>query len=147
LRICKVLSPQKNRKNIEFANRKSANCHICRSPNVTNFVSPQICGFAICGPPTSANWPSVSTTPVVPVGKFTAVFVDTSCKFATGVADTSGKFPTGVVDTGGVHNLRIFQKNLNDSNFTFRGWGEDDSWKKYHDTLPLKQNISGHNKY
>jgi hypothetical protein len=108
LRICKVLSPQKNLglqngKNIGYANRKSANCHICRrSANVTNFVSPQICGFAICGPPTSANWPSVSTTPVIPVGKFTAVVVDTSSKFSTGVADTSGKFPTGVVDTGGV---------------------------------------------
>jgi hypothetical protein len=90
-----------NRKNIGYANRKSANCYIW-SANVKNFVSPQICGLSICGPPTSANWPSVSTTPVVPVGKFTAVVVDTSSKFSTGVADTSGKFPTGIVDTGGV---------------------------------------------
>ncbi len=81
-----------NRKNIGYANHKSANCHICRrSANVTFFLSPQICGFAICGPPTSANWSSVSTTPVVPVGKFTDVVVDTSSKFFTGVADTSGK--------------------------------------------------------
>jgi hypothetical protein len=70
--------------------------------NLTNFVSTQICGFAICGPPTSANWASVSTTTVVPVGKFTAVVVDTSSKFSTGVADTSEKFSTRVVDTGGV---------------------------------------------
>jgi hypothetical protein len=32
--------------------------------------------------------PPVSTTPVVPVGKFTASVVDTSAKFATGVVDT-----------------------------------------------------------
>jgi hypothetical protein len=109
LRICQVLRPQKKiwvRKSQKYRVRKS---QICKLPhlqkvrkNVTNFVSPQICGFAICGPPTSANWPSVSTTPVVPVGKFTAVVVDTSSKFSTGVADTSGKFSTGVVDTGGV---------------------------------------------
>ncbi len=55
LLICQVLRPQKkfgstNRKTIGYANRKSANCNICRrSANVTNFVSPQICGFAICG--------------------------------------------------------------------------------------------------
>ncbi len=53
LRICQVLRLQKNfgsanRKNIGYADRKSANCHICRrSANVTNFVSPQICGFAL----------------------------------------------------------------------------------------------------
>ncbi len=108
LRICKVLGPQKIwvRKSQKYRVRKS---QICKLPhlqkfrkNLTNFVSPQIRGFAICGPPTSANWPLVSTTPVVPVGKFTAVVVDTSSKFSTDVADTSGKFSTGVVDTGGV---------------------------------------------
>ncbi len=36
--------------------RKSAKCHICRrSANLTNYLSPQICGLAIleliCGPP------------------------------------------------------------------------------------------------
>jgi hypothetical protein len=37
-----------------------------------------------------ANLPPVSTTPAVPVPKYTA-----------GVVDTSGKFATGVVDSGG----------------------------------------------
>ncbi len=33
-------------KNIGYEICKSANCHTCgRSANVTNFVSPQICGF------------------------------------------------------------------------------------------------------
>jgi hypothetical protein len=37
-------------KNIWSQNHKSANCHTCkRSANVTNFVSLQIHGFAICG--------------------------------------------------------------------------------------------------
>ena len=97
LRICKVLSPQKNL-GPQIAKYRVRKSQICKLPhlqkvrkNVTNFVTPQICGFAICGPPTSANWPSVSTTPVVPVGKFTAVVIDTSSKFSTGVADTSGK--------------------------------------------------------
>jgi hypothetical protein len=40
--------------------------------------------------PVSFNLPSVSTTPAVPVGKFTASVVDTSAKFASGVVDTGG---------------------------------------------------------
>jgi hypothetical protein len=60
-KICgfaEVLSPSKKlglqidnlQKNIGSANRKSTNCHTCgRSANITNFVSPQICGSAICG--------------------------------------------------------------------------------------------------
>jgi hypothetical protein len=39
-----------NYKKVGSANRKSANCHICRSSaNLTNYLGPQICGFAICG--------------------------------------------------------------------------------------------------
>jgi hypothetical protein len=35
---------------IRSANRKSAKCHICeRSANLTNYLGPQICGFAVCG--------------------------------------------------------------------------------------------------
>jgi hypothetical protein len=41
-----VLNPQITNK-IGSANRKSAKCHICgRSANITNYLSPQICGFA-----------------------------------------------------------------------------------------------------
>ncbi len=44
----KFTSP--NHKKIGSANRKSAKCRTCgRSANLTNFLSPQICGFAICG--------------------------------------------------------------------------------------------------
>ncbi len=39
---------------------------------------------------TGGKFPPVSTTPAVPVAKFT-----------TGIVDTGGKFATGVVDTGG----------------------------------------------
>ncbi len=55
-RICGfavVLSSQKNvdqqiAKNIGSTNCKFANCHTCgRSANITNFVSPKICGFAV----------------------------------------------------------------------------------------------------
>ncbi len=36
-------------KKIRSTNRKSAKCHICgRSTDPTNYLSPQICGFAIC---------------------------------------------------------------------------------------------------
>ncbi len=42
------LSPQITKK-IGSANRKSAKCHSCGRSAITNFFSPQICGFAICG--------------------------------------------------------------------------------------------------
>ncbi len=35
-------------KNIGSANGESAKCQL-RSANLTNYLSPQICGFAICG--------------------------------------------------------------------------------------------------
>jgi hypothetical protein len=36
--------------NYKSANGKSAKCHICgRSANLTNYISPPSCGFAICG--------------------------------------------------------------------------------------------------
>ncbi len=39
-----------NHKKIWSANRKSAKCHICgMSANLTNYLSPQICEFSICG--------------------------------------------------------------------------------------------------
>jgi hypothetical protein len=39
-----------NHKTIGSANRKSAKCHIFgKSANLKNYLSPQICGFAICG--------------------------------------------------------------------------------------------------
>ncbi len=39
----------KSQKKIRSANRKSAKCHICgRSTNLTNYLSPQNCRFAIC---------------------------------------------------------------------------------------------------
>ncbi len=51
-RLAEVLSPQFTIK-IGSAKRKSAKCNICgRSANLTNKLIPQICGFAICGPPT-----------------------------------------------------------------------------------------------
>ncbi len=69
-RICRFsedLSPQNKlgpqitnpqiAKKIGSANHESANLHTCsRSTNITNFVSPKICRFAICGTysPTSA---------------------------------------------------------------------------------------------
>ncbi len=119
-----------NRKNIGYANRKSANCHICRrSANVTNFVSPQICGFAICGPPTQHQWYRWESLPplsLITVANFQLVLL----------------IPVVYLDLR--ISLHILEKILNDSNIIFRGLGEDDSWKKYHDTLPLKQNISAH---
>jgi hypothetical protein len=45
--------------------------------------------------------PPVSTTPAVPVTKFTVAVIGTSGKFATGVNDTNGKFAASVVDTVG----------------------------------------------
>ncbi len=40
-----------NHKKIWSENSKSAMCHICgRSANVTNYLSSQICGIAICEP-------------------------------------------------------------------------------------------------
>jgi hypothetical protein len=55
--LAEVSSPRITEK-IGSKDRKSAKCHICRrSENLTNYLSPQICGlrFAelICGPPTS----------------------------------------------------------------------------------------------
>jgi hypothetical protein len=35
------------------ANRKSATCH--KAANLTNYISPETCRFAICGPPTFGN--------------------------------------------------------------------------------------------
>ncbi len=43
----------------------------------------------------------VSTTPAVPVAKFTA-----------GVVDTGGKFATDVIDTGGASGLAIISANF-----------------------------------
>jgi hypothetical protein len=48
-----------------------------------------------------ANFPSVATTPAVPVAKF-----------ATGVVDACGKFATGVVDTGGEPSLANTSANF-----------------------------------
>jgi hypothetical protein len=58
-----------------------------------------------------AIMPPISTTPAVPVGKFTAGVVNTGDKFSTGlvdtgckfVVDTGGKFAVGVIDTAVVH--------------------------------------------
>jgi hypothetical protein len=50
LRTCGSLSPQITKKIGSAKNRKPAKCHICgRSPNLTNYLSSQIFGFAICG--------------------------------------------------------------------------------------------------
>ncbi len=65
-----------------------------------------------------------STTPVVPVAKFTAGVVDTGCIFAAIVIDTGGA-PLLVNIS-----LRIFDKIWNDFSVIFRDLGEDDSWKK-----------------
>jgi hypothetical protein len=56
----------------------------------------------ICELPTSVNFPSVSTTPAVQVGKFIAGVIDTGGIYAIGVVDTGGKFPILVIDTGGI---------------------------------------------
>jgi hypothetical protein len=56
----------------------------------------------ICGPPTSANFPPVSTTPAVLVGKFTVSLILRI-------------------------SLGIFEKNRNGPNFILRGLGKDDS--------------------
>jgi hypothetical protein len=45
--------------------------------------------------------PPVSTTPVVPVAKFSAGVIDTSGKLDTGVVETGEKFATGVINAGG----------------------------------------------
>jgi hypothetical protein len=58
------------------------------------------------------NLPPVSTTPAVPVAKFSAVVIDTGGKFDAGVVDTGGKFATSVVDTGVHLDLRISPKKL-----------------------------------
>ncbi len=45
----KIIGPQ-IAKNIWFANHKFANCHICgTSANLWRILSPEICGFAVCG--------------------------------------------------------------------------------------------------
>ncbi len=67
----------------------------------------------------ATNFPPVSTTPVVPEGKFTAA----------GVIYTDAPWPA---------NISTFEKIRNDTNVIFRGLGEDDSWKT------LKQKISWH---
>jgi hypothetical protein len=61
----------------------------------------------------------VSMTPAAPVGKFTAIVVDTIGKFVTGVNDT------GVLDLR--ISPRIFKLIRNDPNVIFRGSGENDS--------------------
>ncbi len=53
----------------------------------------------------------VSTTPAVPVAKFTAS-VDTGGKFSTGEVDTGGKFAAGVTDTGGELGLALALANI-----------------------------------
>ena len=86
-----VLSPQKiwvRKSHISKLQKilgpQITNCHACRtSANVTNFVSLQIHGFAICG---------------------TYLWTTHLCKFSTGINNTSG---TGgkiyrVVETGGI---------------------------------------------
>jgi hypothetical protein len=50
-------SKSANHKKLTFANPKSAKCHICgRSANLTNYLSPQSCWFAICGPKLFVIW-------------------------------------------------------------------------------------------
>ncbi len=44
--------------------------------------------------------------------------------FTAGI-NTDGKFATNIVDTGGTP--LIFEKNRNEPNVIFRGFGEDDS--------------------
>ncbi len=101
-------------------------CNTCRKfANITNFVSPPICGFAI--------WGTYLRTANLQIFKFATGVVDTCVKFATGVVDTDGKFPIGVVDTSGVPWIspcRIFFKIWNDPNLIFRGVEKEDSWKK-----------------
>jgi hypothetical protein len=49
-RIAYAFADPQITKKTEPTNRKSAKCHICgRSANLTNYLSPQICGLAICG--------------------------------------------------------------------------------------------------
>jgi hypothetical protein len=56
--------------------RKSQIATLSEGPQTLQiFVSLQLRRFAICGPPTSANFPLVSTTPAVPVGKFTVSLI------------------------------------------------------------------------
>jgi hypothetical protein len=113
--ICRSLSPQTSlgpqianspiAKSIGSANHKlqiRKLPHLRKVPNCKkNFKSTNLLRFVelIGGPPTSVDLPLESTTPAVPVGKFTAGVVDTGGKWATGVVDTSSKFPTLVVDT------------------------------------------------
>ncbi len=50
IHIFAALWKSANHENTGFANHKSAKCHIRgRSANRTNYLGPQICGFAICG--------------------------------------------------------------------------------------------------
>jgi hypothetical protein len=87
----------------------------------------------ICGPPTSVYLPPESTTPAVPMWKFTTGVVGSGGKWATCVVYTSDKFPTLVDDTDSVpwlaHISVIFLKFQNDPNVIFKGVREDHSWK------------------
>jgi hypothetical protein len=66
----------------------------------------------ICEPPTSVNFPLISTTPAVTVGKFIDGVIDTGGKYAIGAVETSGKFSILVIDTGGVPPLANISANF-----------------------------------
>jgi hypothetical protein len=121
LSLHKIWSP--NRKKYWVRKSQIHKCHTCgRFANLTNFVSPQICGFAelICGPLSAVNFPPVLLIPVQVCHRCSRHRWQISHLCCTSGVLWLASIPK--------HNfLKKFEMTLN---LIFRGLEKEDSWKK-----------------